>query len=325
MGTIHHPRKGSLAYRPKKRARRIYPRIGTRLPCNETKALDFAGYKVGMTHIKMIESRKGSVNFNKEVTKPVTVVECPPIRIAGIRTYKKEVYGPITSQEIWAKDLEKDIKKCGICGKRLHDVEKIITDDISDVVFIAHTTPRSAGISKKKPDMFEIGIGGNNIEDKIKFAKEKLGNELTISEIFSEGSFVDTLAVTKGKGFQGAVKRYGVKTQAAWAEKSKRRPGNLGPFTPRKTRYTVPQAGQLGFHNRTELNKHILRIGDNPEDINVSGGFKNYGEIKSTYIIVSGSITGPAKRLIRFRHSIRTKEQEHNEINVTYVSKESKQ
>ncbi len=325
MGTIHHPRRGSLAYRPKRRARRIYPRIGARPQCSEIKALDFAGYKVGMTHIKMIEPAKESVNFNKEVTKPVTVVECPPIRVAGIRTYKKEVYGPISCQDIWAKDLEKDIKKCGINGKRLHDIEKLKTDDISDIVFLAHTVPRSAGISKKKPELFEIGIGGDNIEDKIKFAKEKLGSELAVSDIFSEGNHIDTLAVTKGKGFQGAVKRYGVKTQAAWAEKSKRRPGNLGPFTPRKTRYTVPQAGQLGFNNRTELNKQILKIGDKPEDINVSGGFKNYGEIKSTYIIISGSVPGSTKRLIRFRHPLRTKKQEYSEMNITYVSKESKQ
>ena len=325
MGRIHHPRRGSLAFRPKTRARRIYPRIRTRAECSEIKALDFSGYKVGMTHIKTIESRKESVNFNKEVTKAVTVIECPSLKIVGIRTYKNNAYGPVTLQDIWTKDLDKDLKRSGITGKMPSDITKLKLDDISDIILIAHTTPRVTGVSKKKPEVFEIGVGGATIEDKIKFAKEKLGTELNISDVFSEGDSVDVLGVTKGHGFSGVVTRYGVKTGPDSGEKNRRKAGNLGPFTPRKTRYTVPQAGGFGYHNRTEVNKRIMKISDNPEEINVSGGFKNYGEIKSTFIIIMGSVPGPAKRLIRFRNQIRPQRYEYNKPDITYISKENKQ
>jgi large subunit ribosomal protein L3 len=321
VGKIHHPRRGSLAFRPIARAKRIHPVLKTRPECNDLKVLDFAGYKVGMTHIRMIESRKNSVNYNKEISQAVTVLECPPINIVGIRTYIQNTYGTTTSQDIWSKDLAKDTKK-----KLNTDINSLKIDNtIKNITLIAHTNPKLTNTSQKKPHIFEIGIGGNTIDEKINFAKEKLNTQIEITEIFKEGDFIDTLGVTKGKGFQGAVKRYGVKTQPGSAEKCKRKAGNLGPFTPRKTRYTVPQAGGLGYNRRTELNKRILKISSDPNEINVSGGFKNYGPVKTTYILLKGSISGASKRIIRFRNQIRTQKYTYTEPTITYISKENKQ
>jgi large subunit ribosomal protein L3 len=64
-------------------------------------------------------------------------------------------------------------------------------------------------------------------------------------------------------------------------------------------------AGQLGFQTRTELNKRILKIGENGEEINPKGGFKNYGIVKTNYLLLEGSVPGPKKRLVRLRAAIR--------------------
>ncbi len=66
--------------------------------------------------------------------------------------------------------------------------------------------------------------------------------------------------------------------------------------------YRNAGAGQMGYHQRTEYNKHILKIGDKEDNINPKSGFKHYGIIKNNYIILKGSIAGPSKRLIRFNY-----------------------
>jgi large subunit ribosomal protein L3 len=58
--------------------------------------------------------------------------------------------------------------------------------------------------------------------------------------------------------------------------------------------------------------------------ITPAGGFLHYGEVKSDYILVKGSVPGPAKRLIRFRDALRSNEEQHP-LEITYVSTRSKQ
>ena len=70
--------------------------------------------------------------------------------------------------------------------------------------------------------------------------------------------------------------------------------------------WTIPYAGQMGFHTRTELNKRIFRI-TNPKDLNITPkeGFKNYGILKSDYAMLKGSVGGSTKRILRLRKSVR--------------------
>jgi len=72
--------------------------------------------------------------------------------------------------------------------------------------------------------------------------------------------------------------------------------------------YTVPRAGQLGFHQRTEYNKRIM-IMSNTENkdysINPDGGYKHFGVVKGDYIILKGSVPGTYRRLIKLRSQIR--------------------
>lgn len=78
---------------------------------------------------------------------------------------------------------------------------------------------------------------------------------------------MDVLAITKGKGFQGPVKRWGVKILPRKSRKTKRGVAVIGPWHPTRVLYTVPRAGQMGYFQRTEYNKRILKIGADGKEI----------------------------------------------------------
>ena len=119
-----------------------------------------------------------------------------------------------------------------------------------------------------------------------------------MQDVFAPGQWVDVHAVTKGKGVQGPVRRFGVSLRSHKSEKGTRGPGNLGPWTGNRS-WTVAHAGQTGLHTRTERNKWLLQVSTKPEDINAKGGFLRYGVVKSSYVLLKGSLPGAAKRLIR--------------------------
>src|SRR6266567_1863974 len=83
------PRRGSLAYLPRVRASHWTPRIRF-WPDYEgpPRLLGFAGFKAGTTHVTIVDNRQGSLNYGKEVTFPVTVVETPPLKVAALRFYE---------------------------------------------------------------------------------------------------------------------------------------------------------------------------------------------------------------------------------------------
>jgi large subunit ribosomal protein L3 len=90
--------------------------------------------------------------------------------------------------------------------------------------------------------------------------------------------------------------------------------------------YRVAYAGQHGYHARTEFNKQILKIGEKPEEINVKGGFPHYGIVKSTYVMLKGSIFGSQRRLIRFNVATRPNKKITKDVpEMTYVSLAAKQ
>jgi large subunit ribosomal protein L3 len=231
------------------------------------------------------------------------------LKVVGIRAYKKTRRGLRVFMEVWAKELPKDLQRKVRIGKarieeRLASLEKSL-DEVSEIRLIVVTQPRLSGVGKKRPELFEVGIGGKTIREKLEFARQILGKELRISDVFKEGELVDVIAVTKGKGTAGPVKRFGVKIQVRKAKKKRRHVGTLGQERPGKVRWTVPMAGQLGFQRRTEFNKRVLKIGEKGEEITPEGGFVRYGVVRGPYLVLKGSIPGPKKRLIALRHAIR--------------------
>jgi large subunit ribosomal protein L3 len=79
------------------------------------------------------------------------------------------------------------------------------------------------------------------------------------------------------------------------------------------------------LHQRTEFNKRILKVGDKGEDVTPAGGFLGYGLVRNGYVLIQGSVPGPAKRLIKLRDAIRCQAPLTEKTEVLYISKESKQ
>jgi large subunit ribosomal protein L3 len=313
-----------MQFWPRKRARREYPRIRSWPTKTEAAPLGFAGYKVGMTTVLMLDSRKFSKTKNEEVAFPVTVIECPPLKVASIRFYKKTPIGLRLATEIWGK-VDKELNRRIAAPKKLDKkVESI--EGYDDIRINVYTQPKLTGIGKKRPELFELGLGGK-IADKFKFAQENLGKELFINSVFAEGQLFDTTAVTKGKGFQGPVKRFGVAIRSHKAEKTKRGPGSLGAWKAQgHMMYRVAHAGQMGYHTRREYNKLLMKISDKIADVNPKGGFIRYGTVRNQYVLVKGSVQGATKRLIRMNVATRPNHKLAIERpNITYVSIESKQ
>jgi large subunit ribosomal protein L3 len=103
--------------------------------------------------------------------------------------------------------------------------------------------------------------------------------------------------------------------------------GTLGPWHPDWVRNTVPQAGQMGYQQRTAHNIRVLLVSgkENVSMVNPKGGFTGYGLVRSDFVLLHGSIPGPSKRLVKFRDSSRQQVQSTEKITLTYVSIESKQ
>lgn len=315
------PKRGSRAFYPRKRAKRIYPRQNFPKKDGEPKALGFAGYKAGMTHVMVIDENSNSPTYGMKVFTPVTVLECPPLTIFGFRCYKQTYDGLKTLCDVFAEKLDNKLRRKTTLGKgKIPETkpEDINVEDLAEVRLLCHTNPTF----KKTPEIFEIGIAGSP-EAQLEYAKNLLGKELNISDVFQEGDWIDVTAVTKGHGFEGPVKRFGIKLHGRKMKQMHRHVGTLGDRRRGRVLPTVPAAGQRGFQTRTELNKRILKI-VKPEEINPEGGFPHYGVLKTTGVLIKGSVPGPQKRLIRMRLAIRAPDKKVP-VNVAYISLSSKQ
>jgi large subunit ribosomal protein L3 len=181
---------------------------------------------------------------------------------------------------------------------------------IARIRLLAHTQPRLAGVPSKKPGIMEIEIGGDSIPEQVRYAKGVLGKEIRVRDAFREGSAIDVIAVSKGKGFQGPVKRWNVRILQKKSRKTVRGVGTLGPISPHSVMYTIPRAGQTGYHHRVEINKRILKLGDRGEEVTAKGGINRYGVIKGDYLLLQGSIPGEVKRMIKLRQPLRSHQKE---------------
>ena len=285
---LNKPRHGSLQFRPHSRAKKQAFRIRNWANLNTTKLLGFLGYKVGMTHVLIRDNKSTSITKGMQVSVPVTVIECPPMKPLSIRFYKHTPYGAKVITQIFSSKVDKNITFSKKPSKE--------PTDFDDIKLAVYTQPKLIGF-KKNPDIMELAFSGNKAE-KLKLAKELLEKEIKVSEVFKEGQFIDVHSVTTGKGFQGTVKIHGVKIRRHKSEKVKRGVGTLGPWTPSRVNLEVAQPGKMGYHARTEANKWLMRISNKLEEIKVKGGFMHYGNVKNEYIIIKGSVAGPTKRAI---------------------------
>lgn len=323
MGKPLRPRHGSMQFWPRKKAKSESTRLRAKtLQSSEAKLLGFAGYKAGMTHISFTDGRKNSITKGETVTTPVTIIECPPVTIIGARAYNitENGFQPIAST--FAEKLPKDIKQALVAKDAKTDFTKF--EGAKEVRAIVSTKPSDCGFGRKKADVFEMPIGGDAAAQ-LAFVKEKLGQTVAVSDVFQAGSQVDTHSVTKGKGFQGSVKRFGVNLTSHKSEKARRGPGSLGGWKGHMHfMYRLPMAGQVGYHQRTDYNKIVLMIGDDVAKVNPKSGINSYGLVKTTYMLIKGSVSGPKKRLIKFTNAIRPNDKlEGFAPEIEYISTEA--
>jgi len=289
MPTRKSPRKGSLQFWPRKRASKFLPRVNWNAIESEKNLKGFIGYKAGMASAYVTDNTNDSMTKDKKIIVPVTIIECPTQKIFSVRFYKD---GKVV-KEILAENLDKELKKkVKMPKKKGKKIEDIKSEEYDDIKIICYSQVKKTSL-KKKPDLAELGLRGS-VEEKINFIKENLLKEISVLDIFEKGELVDVRGLTKGYGFSGPVKRFGIKLKRSKSEKGRRRPGSIGPWHPARVTFRVPMAGQLGMFTRAVYNNKIMDLGKGAEK--EIKNLKNYGNIKTDYIIVRGSIQGPAKR-----------------------------
>ena len=183
---------------------------------------------------------------------PCTVIEAGPCVVTQIRTVEKDGYAAVqlAYDEISEKHASKALKG---------HFEK------------AGTTP------KRKL-----------VEFKADFAQDlKLGDTLTVADIFGDVAFVDVIGTSKGKGFQGVVKRHGfagVGGQTHGQHNRLRHPGSLGACSwPSRVFKGTRMAGHMGNARVTVFNLEVIKVMPENNLIVVKGSVPG---AKGSYVIV---------------------------------------
>lgn len=294
-----------MQFWPRKRVSKFLPSVNWKSINSGKNIKGFIGYKAGMFSAEVKDLTANSMTKDKKIIIPSTVIECPSMRIFSIRFYKN---GKV-AKDVLVEHVDKELKRRVKIPKQGKNVsENLKAGDYDDVSVLAYSQVKKTNV-KKTPDMTEIGLTGN-IEEKLSFIKAHLNKEISVGEVFGQGELVDIRGLTKGQGFSGPVKRFGITLKSHKSEKGVRRPGTLGPWHPARVTFKAPMAGQLGMFTRVHYNQKILSMAKAEETEKQMKGIKNYGDIKTDYIIVYGSVQGPAKRQVLITSPLRaTKEQ----------------
>merc|ERR1711966_632420 len=230
------PRHGSLGFLPRKRCKRArgkiksFPKDDTSKDCHFTA---FAGYKAGMTHITREVDKPGSKSHKKEVCEAVTIIETPPMVVVGLVGYIETPRGLRSINTVWTQHISDECrrrfyknwhraneknKKARAFAKYSADFSKEDVDKkcagiikhCTVVRALAHTQMSELNLRQKKSRLMEIQVNGGSVADKVKFVRDHFEKPVSIDTVFDNDEMIDTVAVTKGRGFEGVVTRWGV-------------------------------------------------------------------------------------------------------------------
>jgi large subunit ribosomal protein L3e len=184
------PRHGSLAFLPRRRTRhhrgriRSFPRDDAKKPVHLTA---FVGYKAGMTHVaRHHEKREGKKVIKRDIIEPVTIIECPPMKIVGIVGYIETPRGLRALSTVWAQHLGDEVKrrfyknwmnakkkaftKYADRWKEDDKSKKSIKRDLERirkyctvVRVLAHTQLGKLNLRQKKAHLLEIQVNGGTV------------------------------------------------------------------------------------------------------------------------------------------------------------------
>ncbi len=216
--------------------------------------------KVGMTQI-----------FNEDGTlTPVTVLQAGPCTVTQIKTVENDGYSAV---------------QVGFVDKK----EKIVNKDANGKKEIRNRH----GVTKAEKGHFDkAGVSGKRFVREFKFdnaADYKLADEIK-ADIFAAGDKVDATAVSKGKGFQGAIKRHGQhRGPMAHGSKFHRHQGSNGACSsPSRVFKGKGMPGHMGCVKVTVQNLEIVRV-----------------DAEKNLLLVKGSVPGPKKALVTLKETTR--------------------
>jgi len=358
---FERPRHGSLGFLPRKRTAhhagkiKSFPKDDQSKPCHWTA---FMGFKAGMTHILRDVDKPGSKLHKKEVVEAVTLLETPPMVVVGFVGYVETPRGLRALTAVWAEHLSDECKRRFYknwskskkkaftkyqkrVGKDGFDTEIERAKKYCQVIrAICHTQPTKAKIGQKKAHIKEIQINGGTVEKKVDFVKALFEQEVRVEDAFTQNEMIDLIGVTRGRGFDGVVTRWGVTRLVRKSHRGLRKVACIGTWHPTRVQFQVPRSGQNGYAHRTEINKKIYRIGKKEEvgksctteqDLTEKGptpmgGFSRYGEINDDWVMVKGCVAGARKRIITMRKSLlpQNSRTATEEINLKFIDTSSK-
>mmetsp|Transcript_17992 Transcript_17992/g.44616 ORF Transcript_17992/g.44616 Transcript_17992/m.44616 type:complete len:385 (-) Transcript_17992:3342-4496(-) len=356
------PRHGSLGFLPRKRCRRHQGKVKT-FPRDDAAKKPhltaFMGYKAGMTHIARDVDKPGSKSHKKEVVEAVTLIETPPMVVVGVVGYTETPQGLRTYKTVWANHLNDELKRrfyknwynakkkaFSKYAKKASQDDQFIGKQIDEmkkycqvVRVLAHTQPSMLPLRQKKANLMEIQVNGGSVADKIDFAQSLFEKEIKAEELFEQSEMIDTIAITKGHGYEGVTTRWGTTRLPRKTHRGLRKVACIGAWHPAKVQYSVARSGQNGYHHRTEINKKVYLIGKGTDPkaattefdltekgINPLGGFPHYGSIKHTFFMLKGCVAGTKKRAVTLRKSIvpRTHRSAIEKIQLKFIDTSSK-
>ncbi|MFJ7921105.1 50S ribosomal protein L3 [Lysinibacillus fusiformis] len=118
----------------------------------------------------------------------------------------------------------------------------------------------------------------------------EVGQEVKV-EIFAEGDVIDVTGVTKGKGFQGVIKRHGQsRGPMAHGSRYHRRPGSMGPVAPNRVFKQKKLPGQMGGTVVTIQNLEVVKV-----------------DTDRNLLLVKGNVPGSKKALVTVKTAIKAK------------------
>jgi len=358
------PRHGSLGFLPKKRTAHKFGKIKS-FPKDDAKAechlTAFMGYKAGMTHIVRNVTKPGSKLDKKDVVEAVTVLECPPMVAVGIVGYVETPRGQRALTTVWAGHLSDECRRVfyktwykskkkaftKYAKKYEKESEKIDAElarmkkYCSTIRLLCHTQISLTKLKQKKAHIKEIQINGGDIGAEVDFCKGLFEKKIRVGSVFEQNEMIDVIGVTKGRGIDGVITRWGVTRLPRKTHRGLRKVACIGAWHPARVQFQVPRAGQNGFHHRVEINKKIYRVGkclaEDPNNgstandltekaVTPMGGFPHYGEINEDFIMIKGTCMGTKKRVLTMRKTLlpQTKRDALEEITLKFVDTSSK-
>ena len=218
--------------------------------------------KVGMTQVW---------NENGELI-PVTVLEAGPCVVTQIKTIENDGYEAV---------------QVGFGDKK----EKIVNKDKGGKKKVAHRH----GVNKPEKGHFDkAGVSPKRFVREVRFENSSeyaLAQEIK-ADIFAEGDKVDATAISKGKGFQGAIKRLGQhRGPMAHGSKFHRHQGSNGACSsPSKVFKGKGMPGHMGHVRVTIQNLEVVRV-----------------DAEKNLLLVKGAVPGPKKSLVTIKETAKAR------------------